>query len=253
MDKHLFKFLYYLISYHPEEFGLIPDNNGFFRIKEIFQVLNFTKKFKNVKINDLISIFSYYYKDFFEFSENLKLIKSKNPKHPQIIKTNLSDVKKFNTLWSFVKPKIWLKISIEGEWKPVNKKIVLYANKEIAENWAKVYGAIVIQVFPHKFPEGLELLKFGEEIFIVDRLPFEAMKGPPIDQKFLKKYNIKTASSSVSVASEPVSKAHFAGYDTYENEDIEEDMPFRKITKGKKKRKAWKKYQKLLEKEKWNF
>ena len=149
-DKHFFKFLKYLLAHHPEEFGLIPDINGFFKIKEIFQVLIFTKKFRKVKLETLKQGFSYYYRDFFEFSENSKLVRAKNPVYHPPEQVELSTLFKFNTLWTFVKPKVWLKISIDGIWKPRAGYIPLFASKELAENWAKVKGALVIEVILRK-------------------------------------------------------------------------------------------------------
>ena len=75
INNLLFKFLKYILAHHPDEFGLVPDSNGFFKIKEIFQVLIFTKKFKKVKLQTLKQLFSYYYKDFFKISENSNLVK----------------------------------------------------------------------------------------------------------------------------------------------------------------------------------
>ena len=246
--KKLFKFLKYLLAYHPEEFGLIPDYNGFFKIKEIFQVLIFTKKLKKVKINTLIQIFSYYYKDFFEFLEDSKLVKAKNPMHSPLTQANLDTLLKFNTLWTFVKPKIWWKISLEGWWRPVNKKIVLFADKELAENWAKVKGGILIQAFPHKFPEWINFFKFGDEIFLAEELPFEALKGPAIDQKFLRKYGPKEA---LPKREEPIIP-FMESFAEHSEEFEEEEVAYRKLTKGKKKKKPWKEFQKRKEKEKWD-
>jgi putative RNA 2'-phosphotransferase len=92
-DKHFFKFLKYLLAHHPEEFGLIPDINGFFKIKEIFQVLIFTKNFKKMKLETLKLAFSYYYKDFFEFLENFNKVKPKRVYYSPPVKINFSQYK----------------------------------------------------------------------------------------------------------------------------------------------------------------
>lgn len=66
-----------MLAYHPDEFGLVPDSNEFFKIKDIFQVLIFTKKFKKLNLDILKQAFSFYYEDFFEFLESLNLVKPK--------------------------------------------------------------------------------------------------------------------------------------------------------------------------------
>ncbi|WP_038055528.1 hypothetical protein [Thermodesulfobacterium hydrogeniphilum] len=248
VNNLLLKFLTYLLAYHPEEFGLIPDNNGFFKIKEIFQVLIFTKKFKKVNLQTLKQVFSYYYRDFFEFLENFNLVKAKNTFYSPPVKINLSQIYNFNNFWSFVKPKIWLKISIDGIWKPYNQKIPLFADKELAENWAKVKGALVIQINPKFISEDTEVLQFGDNIFLVEKLPYSALKGPPIDNKFLKKYGPKEKTPEKP---EPIT--FFKEPLIFETKNDLEDIPFRKITYGKKKERPWKKYQKKKAKEKGKF
>lgn len=43
-SQRFLKFLYYLRAHRPEDFCLIPDKDDFLKVKEIFQVLIFTKK-----------------------------------------------------------------------------------------------------------------------------------------------------------------------------------------------------------------
>jgi len=244
-DKKLFKFLKYLLAHHPEEFGLIPDINGFFKIKEIFQVLIFTKNFKKLKLETLKLAFSYYYRDFFEFSEKFNKVKSKTAYYSPPVKIDFLQIYNNSTLWTIVKPKIWIKISTEGIWTPKNSLIPLFVKKELAENWAKVKGALLIEVFPSKIPKYFtDVFKFGEEIFLVKSLPYEALKGPPIDNKFLRKYGPKQKV--------PEKEPPIIPFTPPEIEiPPEEELPFRKITHGKKKEKPWKKFQKKREKEKY--
>ncbi len=243
MDNLLFKFLNYILAHHPEEFGLIPDYNGFFKIKEIFQVLIFTKKFKKVKLETLKQLFSYYYRDFFEISENFNLVKPKTVYYSPPQKIKLSQVNKYTTLWTFVKPKLWLKISTEGIWKPYNSFIPLFKNKELAQNWAKVKGYLLIEVIPRLINPDVNAFVFQEEIFLLDKLNYEALKGPPIDQKFLRKYGPKTQVPSKPEKIIPFKEPLF-------EEEEPEKLPYRKITHGKKKEKPWKKYQKEKAKKK---
>ena len=247
INNLLFKFLNYILAHHPEEFGLIPDNNGFFKIKEIFQVLIFTKKFKKVKLETLKQIFSYYYRDFFEISQNFNLVKPKLSYYSPPQKIENLQIKKFTTLWTFVKPKLWIKISIEGLWKPTYSLIPLFTDKELAENWAKVKGCILLEAFPKFFPSDINVFVFGEKIFLVDKINYEALKGPPIDQKFLRKYGPKQ-----ELPSRPSLIIPFkAQISKIESEKEESKLPFRKITQGKKKEKPWKKYQKEKAKKKF--
>ncbi len=237
MDKQLLKFLTYILAYHPEEFGLVPDKNGFFKIKEIFQVLIFTKKFKKLNLQTLKQAFSYYYRDFFEFLENFNLVKAKNTFFSPPINVELWQLYNFNKLYSFVKPKIWIKISIEGIWKPYNQYIHMLADKELAENWAKVKGALVVEINPKAIPKDTQILSFRNSIFLTDKLPYSALKGPVIDNKFLKKYAPKEKPPERPEPILPFNQSP-------EPPAPIQELPYRKITHGKKKEKPWKRYQK---------
>jgi len=241
MDNKLFKFLKYMLAYHPEEFGLVPNNNGFFKIKEIFQALIFTKKFKKVRLETLKQLFSYYYEDFFEFLEDSGLVRSKEVYFSPPAPGNFSQFYNFNTLWTFVKPRAWLKASINGFLKPYQDKIKIFVDKELCEKWAKVKGALLIEVVPPLLPKTYlaksELLVFMDSIFLVNELPFEVLKGPAIDQKFLRKYAPKPKV--------PEKEAPIVPFSTPEScLEEEEVLPYRKITHGKKKEKPWKRFQK---------
>jgi|GEM_PF-1254465 len=241
LDPLLLKTLKYILSYHPDEFGLIPDNNEFFKIKEIFQVLNFTKKFKKLNLNILNQAFSYYYRDFFEFLDNLNLVKPKEKKYLPPLPVDLSQLYNFRKLWTFVKPKVWYQLSLGEKWVPKERKIPVFTEKELAENWAKAKGSLVIEVLPYKFPENLEVFKFGEKVFLLSYLSYDFLKGPAIDQKFIRKYLPPEKPAEKPSLIIPFNQPIIS---TQDNNQPDQDLPFRKITHGKKKEKPWKKYQK---------
>jgi putative RNA 2'-phosphotransferase len=239
-DPLLLKTLIYMLSYHPDEFGLIPDNNEFFKIKEIFQALNFTKKFKKLNLNILKQLFSYYYRDFFEFSEPLNLVKPKEKKFTPPFKISLTQVYNFKKLWTFVKPRLWYKLCLDEKWSPREGLFPVFTEKELAENWAKAKGALLIEVLPYKFFEDLEIYQFGEKVLLLSYLHYTFLKGPPIDQKFIRKYLPQEKPAERPAPILPFNQSGFTE-DIYQSD---QDLPFRKLTRGKKKEKPWKKYQK---------
>lgn len=245
-DQHFLKFLIYLLAYHPDEFGLIPDSNEFFKIKEIFQVLIFTKKFKKLNLNILKQAFSFYYKDFFDFLEPLNLVKPKERFFTLPSKVNVLEIYNYNKLWTFVKPKIWFKLSLESEWKTQERMIPLFYNKELAENWAKVKGALLIEVIPQKIPHNHPLFRFGKALFLTPVLLYEFLRGPSIDQKFIKKY----LTENNAIHKERI--IPFTYSSEIESLDNFPEGPFRKLNKGRKKEKPWKKYQKEKNKKRLN-
>lgn len=242
ISQSFLKFLLYLTAHHPEEFGLIPDKDDFLKVKEIFQVLIFTKKAHNLNLDTLKNLFSYHFRDFFEFSDNLSLVRPKERFYspPQIVDFNF--IVRLKQLWTFVKPWLWYKLSIE-EMLSFRNSLPLFREKELAENWAKIKGALLIEVIP-KFldPEGKYQI-LGHNIVLSETLPFKACKGPNIDQKFIQKYLKKKET-------QPKKELPLMPLQDKELTTLQEELPFRKLTHGKKKEKPWKAWQKKRQKEK---
>jgi len=81
---------------------------------------------------------------------------------------------------------------------------------------------------------------FLEKKFLVAKINYEALKGPPIDQKFLRKYGSKQ-----EISSRPSLIIPFKASTTeIEIKKDKNKISYRKINQGKKKEKPWKKYQK---------
>ncbi len=242
-SQRFLKLLLYLTAHHPEEFGLIPDKDDFLKVKEIFQVLIFTKKAHLIKLDTLKNLFSYYFRDFFEFSEDLSLVRPKERYYSPPCKTNRDSILRLKQLWTFVKPRMWYKLSLEG-FLYFQRPHPLFVEKALAENWAKVKGALLIEVIPNFLDHEGSYQIFGNSIVLTTNLPFKACKGPVIDQKFIQKYLQKKEPpirGPLSLISSQDGPKEFTG--------VQEDLPYRKITHGKKKEKPWKAWQKKKQKE----
>lgn len=87
------------------------------------------------------------------------------------IKVDIFEIYYYNKLWTFVKPKIWFKLCTELKWTSQQKMIPLFKEKQLAESWAKVKGAILIEVLPQKIPCDHPVFKFGENLFFNPQSP----------------------------------------------------------------------------------
>ncbi len=186
-SKNFLKFLLYLTAHHPEEFGLIPNKDNFFKVKEIFQVLIFTKKAPHLKLNSLKSLFSFYFRDFFEFLEDFNLVRPKEYYYTPPRRADFTEIIKYNQLFTFVKPWSWYKLALDGEILFREKK-PLFLHKELAENWAKVKGALLIEVNPKLLNPNWSYEIFGGSVILIEGLNYRACRGPKIDNKFIHKY-----------------------------------------------------------------
>lgn len=243
-SKAFLKFLLYITSHHPEEFGLIPNKDNFYKVKEIFQVLIFTKMVHNLNINTLKMLLGYYFRDFFEFLEESNFVRPKECFYspPRII--DFSEILKYKQLFTFVKPKLWFKISLDGEIL-FRENHPLFVEKDLAENWAKAKDGLLIEVISKFLPSKWNYALFRESIFLTQGLNYKACRGPKIDEKFINKF---LKEKSQTKKKDP----HIIPFTPIrtESKKREEDLPFRKITHGKKKEKPWKSWQKKKQKEK---
>ncbi len=241
-SKAFLKFLLYITAHHPEEFGLIPNGDNFFKVKEIFQVLIFTKKAHNLKITNLKQLFTYYFRDFFEFLEEFQLVRPKEYFYSPPREVNFSEILKYNQLFTFVKPKLWYKISLDGEIL-FRQKHPLFVERELAENWAKVKGGLLIEINPKFLSRDWKYEIFGDTIILTQALNYKACRGPKIDEKFINKF--------LKEKSKPIKEdPHIIPFKSLQTEAEEiEDLPYRKITHGKKKEKPWKSWQKKKQRE----
>ncbi|OAG28093.1 RNA 2'-phosphotransferase family protein [Thermodesulfatator autotrophicus] len=238
--KKLEKMLFYILGRRPDEFGLVPEE-GFVRLKDLHRALIEVEGFKNVRLKKLKDFFLVFKPERFEYKEESQVVRVK----PELAAEEIY-LKEFSEdlpgiLYVPVKPRAWIKVSEEGL---ASEAIVLTPDEELARKMAKRKGALVIKVDTRRAAAlGAIFERFIEKLFLTSWIPAEALSGPKVDESFKKRYlppPKKEKTPEISFEVELFSE---------ERKPPEEVLPYRKITKGRKKDPAWKKAQRLKRRE----
>jgi putative RNA 2'-phosphotransferase len=175
--ENLQKTLYYMIGRKPDEFGLVPDEKGFFSLKEVFQVLSEEKITATYNdINELIAK-----------GAKLELDGNKiRSKEVYFSIEPLGPAQLPKTVFTFVRKRAH-EAAFEGGLNGPNKMIPLFLNRETANKIGsrRTKDPVIIEVSSSIMKEkGIRPYLLGEMI-LVERIPKEAIMGPRPEPKEL--------------------------------------------------------------------
>ncbi len=195
--KKLEKIIFYILARRPDEFGLLPDEKGFVRVKDLYKALSEEKIIKNFNIKRLIDFFLVFQPDKFEYLEKDKLVRAKPELiSPEVLKKELAEDVPLK-LFIPVRPKAWIKAVEEGLKADM---LVLTPDKGLAERLARRRGALIIEVDALNAQNmGSIFERYLQKIYITSWIPPSALKGPKVDEKFKKRY-IKEKKEEIEAA-----------------------------------------------------
>ncbi len=229
-QKKLEKLLFYVLGRRPDEFGLVLDKDGYVRLKDLHKALIEEEGTKGLRLKQLRDFLLIFKPDLFEYRDNEGLIRVK-PEFidPAVLEYALAEEIP-TQMYTPVRPRAWIRVSSEGL---VAETIVLSPDKELIQRIARRRGALVITVNSRKAQEqGAIFQRYLEKIYLASWLPAISLHGPVVDEEFKKRYQRPKKEKKENEPSEPeiiVSPV---------------EIPYRKLTKGRKKELSWKKIRK---------
>ncbi|QJA06447.1 hypothetical protein FVE67_06360 [Thermosulfurimonas marina] len=229
----LLKMVSYILAWRPDEFGLIPDESGFVKLKDLHQALSETEGFRGVRRRELEVALEVFGRETFEYLPEAGRVRARTRHYGAPAYTE--DLPQ--RLWLPVKPRAWIRVSEEGWRNP--QPALMSPERDLAERLARRRGALLVEVDPLRAArEGAIFLRFLEKLYLSAWLPPAALKGPRVDEKFRARY----APKSQEPEPEPEPIIPFRP-DT--------EVPWRKLTRGKKKRLPWKEARKKKKEKDW--
>jgi len=236
--KRLIKLVRYILVYRPDEFGLIPDEEGFVKIKDLHGALVEIEGFRGLRRKELENLFEVFAPETFEYRRDPGLVK---PKEPVRFKGLEYTEELPAQLFLPVKPRAWLHISEKGWQRP--DQALMTPDRDLAQKLARRKGGLLIEVDTALArEEGSSFFRFIEKLYLCPWLPAKALRGPKVDEKFRARYAPKPKTEPEP---EPVPIIPFRP-----TTEIPE-LPYRKITRGKKKKRPWKIGRKAKKKQDW--
>jgi putative RNA 2'-phosphotransferase len=227
--KRLEKLLFYVLARRPDEFGLLPDKEGFVRLKDLHRVLTEEEGTKGLRLKKLKDFFLIFKPEAFEFREEEERVRAcPDLVDPAVLSREPAEEVPAE-LYIPVRPRAWIKASEEGL---VAETLILTPDRELAERMARRRGALVITVRAKEaLFQGTIFERYLEKLYLSTWIPAEALVGPRVDEEFKKRYERPKKEKK----EEPLLE------ETKVVLPPQEVPAFRKITKGRKKDPAWKK------------
>ncbi|RUM87557.1 MAG: hypothetical protein DSZ24_05920 [Thermodesulfatator sp.] len=226
----LLKVISYVLGWRPDEFGLLPDQEGFVKLKDLHQALAETEGFRGLRRKELENIL-FLGQERLEYLPEAGRVRARERHYPP--PTYVEDPP--SKLWLPVKPRAWIRVTEEGWRSP--QPALLSPERDLAQRLARRRGALLIEVDTSLAQrEGAVFLRFVEKLYLSPWLPPSALRGPRVDEKFRARYGPKPKVEEVEPL-RPLSP--------------ESELPWRKITHGKKKRLSWKEGRKKKKVKDW--
>ena len=230
--KKLANLILYILEREPDEFGLVPDNEGYVKIKSLLRAVNEEEGFKYVRhfhIDDILTSLP-------DFQIEIKdsLIRAKNINN---LPERLMAVNPPKLLYTCVRKKAYAFV-LENGINPVEgEKVVLSSTGEMAERIGKRFdqSPVLLTVHVRKAIDGGVAIYTSGELFFSGHLPPSCFTGPPLPKQ---KEEPKPADKQMKFAPKTMPGSYIL------NIEPDEEKKRRTQLQRKKKEVNWKKERK---------
>jgi len=223
------KTLLYMLGRRPDEFGIIPDDNGFVKIKHILQALNDEEGFRHIRAGNFKELFISHPDCQLEKKEDMiRAIDRSN----LIEKQYVSNPPKL--LYTCITSKSYASVIENGVYPQGGLSVIILSDsKDMAMRIGKRRdpNPILLTVYPNKMQaRKTNLFQLGDHIYISDWLPEDCFSGPPLP---------KEKKSSTSPKKEaPIKEKHYGSFMMGPQDMMDEKKPYQQ--KHAKKSGDWK-------------
>ncbi len=237
--------LLYILGRSPDEFGLLPDTEGFVKIKELIQVLH-EEGLSYVRKSHIDELIMWEGKELFETDEEGKRIKAKHQDWESdfITPPHIKEVPKI--LYTCVRKRAYPVVLEKGLFSNDNSYIILSDSEEMALRIGRRKSSelVLLEVRTHDaMNQGSSFFSFGR-LYLSHWIPAQCIFGPPLESK--KEKPIDKKKKKKKEEKEKIKEAFSAG--TF---FMTEKKKGGKEKKGKgKKKKSWKEEVRKLRKRK---
>jgi putative RNA 2'-phosphotransferase len=188
-SKQLAKFLEYLLGRRPDEFGLVPDENGFVKLKDLLKACSEEEGWRFVRESHLKEILLTVNPPPFEISE--KMIRARRRDHlPHQTKIQAPP----KLLFVCVRTRAHGHVLEKGIRPSGYSHIILASTKEMAQRIGRRIDPTPVLFTVHvqkALAEGVEFIKAGESLFLAEQLSPNCLSGPPLPKEKFKELGKK--------------------------------------------------------------
>jgi putative RNA 2'-phosphotransferase len=179
--KQLAKLIDYVLSRRPDEFGLVTDEHGFVKLKELLKAVNEEEGFRYVRRSHLDEILITLPDHSLEIAD--KLIRSKiRDRLPQ--QTCALDPPKL--LYTCVRQKAYFHVNEKGIGPTGFSQVILSSNRDMAERMGKRIDQTPILLtvnVHHSLQKGVVFFEAGAALYVTDFIPAGCFTGPALPKE----------------------------------------------------------------------
>ena len=178
LDK-LSKMLVYMLGRRPDEFGLIPDEHGYVKIKDLLKALGEETGWRHIRKNHIREVIHAQRSARVEVEGNC--IRAVDRSHLCLaVKVNSAPTLLFHAIRQRAHPKV-----VEhGLTAPAtHKRIILASDADLAHRLGRRIdpAPIILTVNTRQaLDKGVRIWRFGNQLFLADTLPLGCFNAPPL-------------------------------------------------------------------------
>jgi putative RNA 2'-phosphotransferase len=241
--KQLSRFIANILGNCPHEFGLIPDSDGFVKLKDLLKVIVEEPGWRHVRRGDIDELLLVEPSLPFEIQDSR--IRAFSRSYAMTCEPDRNPPK---LLYTWVRRKAHPVIMEKGIRSAGMEKVVLTSDLELAERIGKRIDnepvILTVQV-TRSMEQGVTFFKTGDSLYLSDSIPPGCFTGPPLPK-------VKPEAQKEKPAEEPEEKIVGAFLLERLPDKVRKVRESKKDFQGKKKDIFWKKERKHRQKSRWS-
>ena len=180
---NLSRFMSYILGKRPDEFGLVPDREGYITIKEFLNAINEEPNMAYVRESHVREVLLHDRDGIFEI-DGKKIRSAKRDFCPVEKERDLASLPKI--LFVGVKRKAYPYILKSGLFPGSKEHIVMTKDRDLAIRIARRLDPkpIILEISAGSAIEnGITFYHFGDSLYLADRVPVDFISGPPLPKE----------------------------------------------------------------------
>ena len=175
------KFLAYILGVHPDEFGLVPDKEGFVKIKDLIKAIHEEEGWRAFRQSHINEIMISLTEPPFEISA--RHIRAKDRKS---LPVRLSADKTPKLLYTCIRPRALFAVAEKGIFPMGRKHVILSPDLDMALRIGRRFDsspALLTINVDNAIQAGILFLQAGKQLFLARSIPVGCFSGPPLPKE----------------------------------------------------------------------
>jgi putative RNA 2'-phosphotransferase len=176
----LSRLMHYILGARPDEFGLVPDQEGFIPIKELLKVIHDEPHMAYVRESHLREVILHDRGDAFEVAERKIRCRKRNFVS---LKGQDAVANPPKLLFKGVKRKAYPAVLVHGLVPGAGDHVVMTTDRDLAIRIARRQDQrpVIFEIRAQAASEsGTAFFPFGDSLYVADRVPARFINGPPL-------------------------------------------------------------------------